>query len=65
MIMMMLVMMMIMMMITRDDLKCPAEDNDVGNEVRAAIANETDILVSQSEYCSFITAELFIIIDIR
>ena len=31
---------------TRDDLKCPAEDNDVGKEVRDAIANEADILVS-------------------
>ena len=31
---------------TRDDLKCPPEDNDVGKEVRDAIANEADILVS-------------------
>ena len=31
---------------TRDDLKCPAEDVDVGKEVRDAIANEADILVS-------------------
>ena len=49
--MMMMLVMMIMMMITRDDLKCPAEDSDVGNEVRAAVANETDILVSQPECC--------------
>ena len=31
---------------TRDDLKCPPEDNDVGKEVRDAISNEADILVS-------------------
>ena len=31
---------------TRDDLKCPAEDQDVGKEVRDAISNDTDILVS-------------------
>ena len=31
---------------TRDDLKCPDEDTDVGKEVRASVANETDILVS-------------------
>lgn len=31
---------------TRDDLKCPDEGTDVGNEVRASVANETDILVS-------------------
>ena len=31
---------------TRDDLKCPAEDSDVGKEVRDAISNEADILVS-------------------
>ena len=31
---------------TRDDLKCPDESNDVGNEIRAAVDNETDILVS-------------------
>ena len=30
---------------TRDDLKCPDEGTDVGNEVRASVANETDILV--------------------
>ena len=30
---------------TRDDLKCPEEGTDVGNEVRASVANETDILV--------------------
>lgn len=30
---------------TRDDLKCPADDNDVGKEVRNAIDNELDILV--------------------
>ena len=31
---------------TRDDLKCPSEDDGVGKEVRDAIANDTDILVS-------------------
>ena len=31
---------------TRDDLKCPPEDNDVGKEIIDAIANEADILVS-------------------
>merc|ERR1711941_198298 len=34
-----------------DDLKCPAEDSDVGNEVRAAVANETDILVTVLSAC--------------
>ena len=29
---------------TREDLKCP--DDDVGSEIRNAIENETDILVS-------------------
>ena len=29
---------------TRDDLKCP--DDDIGNEIRSAIADERDILVS-------------------
>ena len=31
---------------TRDDLKCPSEDNDIGKEIIDAIANEADILVS-------------------
>jgi len=31
---------------TREDLKCP--EDDVGQEIRTAIANETDILVSSS-----------------
>ena len=31
---------------TRDDLKCPGEDTDVGKEIIDSIANETDILVS-------------------
>ena len=35
---------------TRDDLKCPDEGNDVGNEVRASVANETDILVRPAVY---------------
>ena len=30
---------------TRDDLKCPGEENEVGNEIRAAIDNESEILV--------------------
>ena len=30
---------------TRDDLKCPDEGTDVGNEVRNSVTNETDILV--------------------
>jgi len=34
---------------TRDDLKCP--DDDVGNEVRASVANETDILVTVLSAC--------------
>ena len=34
---------------TRDDLKCPAEDSDVGKEVRDAISNEADILVRTVE----------------
>ena len=39
---------------TRDDLKCPSEDDGVGKEVRDAIDNETDILVcSFREYCSY------------
>ena len=29
---------------TRDDLKCP--DGDIGDQIRTAIDNETDILVS-------------------
>merc|ERR1740128_996663 len=36
---------------TRDDLKCPDEGNDVGNEVRASVANETDILVTVLSAC--------------
>jgi len=36
---------------TRDDLKCPAEDVDVGKEVRDAIANEADILVTVLSAC--------------
>lgn len=31
---------------TRDDLKCPDEDTDVGKEIQASVSNETDILVS-------------------
>merc|ERR1739848_984254 len=31
---------------TREDLKCPGDDNDVGNEIRNAVANEADILVT-------------------
>jgi translation initiation factor 5A len=34
---------------TREDLQCP--DNDVGNEIRDAIANETDILVTVLGAC--------------
>ena len=30
---------------TREDLKCP--DDEIGNEIRASISNETDILVSE------------------
>merc|ERR1711982_27640 len=36
---------------TRDDLKCPDEDTDVGKEVRASVANETDILVTVLSAC--------------
>merc|ERR1711997_948401 len=36
---------------TRDDLKCPGEDTDVGKEVRDAIANEADILVTVLSAC--------------
>merc|ERR1712004_767324 len=36
---------------TRDDLKCPDEGTDVGNEVRASVANETDILVTVLSAC--------------
>merc|ERR1712184_223598 len=36
---------------TRDDLKCPDEGSDVGNEVRASVANETDILVTVLSAC--------------
>merc|ERR1712096_335075 len=36
---------------TRDDLKCPDESNDVGNEIRAAVDNETDILVTVLGAC--------------
>jgi len=36
---------------TRDDLKCPPEDNDVGKEVRDAISNEADILVTVLSAC--------------
>ena len=38
---------------TRDDLKCPGEDVDVGKEVRDAISNETDILVSDVKMQKF------------
>merc|ERR1712243_458599 len=36
---------------TRDDLKCPADDSDVGKEVRNAIDNEADILVTVLSAC--------------
>merc|ERR1719203_2109685 len=36
---------------TRDDLKCPPEDNDVGRDVKNAIADETDILVTVLSAC--------------
>eukprot|EP00092_Neocalanus_flemingeri_P000168 GFUD01000179.1.p2 GENE.GFUD01000179.1~~GFUD01000179.1.p2 ORF type:complete len:162 (+),score=27.84 GFUD01000179.1:60-545(+) len=37
---------------TRDDLKCPAEgDGDVGNEIRASVAADTDILVTVLAAC--------------
>merc|ERR1712193_67692 len=36
---------------TRDDLKCPPEDNDVGKEIIDAIANEADILVTVLSAC--------------
>ena len=35
---------------TRDDLKCPSEDNDIGKEIIDAIANEADILVSPTSH---------------
>ena len=41
---------------TRDDLKCPAEDDAVGKEVRDAISNEADILVSSRELWTMITS---------
>ena len=31
---------------TREDMKCPDERDEVGNEIRNAIENEVDILVS-------------------
>ena len=37
---------------TRDDLKCPPEDTDVGKEIIDAIANEADILVSPARVLS-------------
>merc|ERR1712241_1348114 len=37
---------------TRDDLKVPAEDSDVGKEVRDAISNEADILVTVLSACN-------------
>merc|ERR1719384_2605716 len=36
---------------TRDDLKCPSDDSDVGKEVKNAIADETDILVTVLSAC--------------
>lgn len=36
---------------TRDDLKCPDEGTDVGNEVRNSVTNETDILVTVLSAC--------------
>jgi len=36
---------------TRDDLKCPGEDTDVGKEIIDSIANETDILVTVLSAC--------------
>merc|ERR1711872_332125 len=36
---------------TRDDLKCPADDSDVGKEVRNAIDSEADILVTVLSAC--------------
>jgi len=36
---------------TRDDLKCPDEDTDVGKEIQASVANETDILVTVLSAC--------------
>merc|ERR1712018_946217 len=36
---------------TRDDLKCPSEDDAVGKEVRDAISNEADILVTVLSAC--------------
>eukprot|EP00088_Acartia_fossae_P025067 TRINITY_DN25931_c0_g1_i1.p1 TRINITY_DN25931_c0_g1~~TRINITY_DN25931_c0_g1_i1.p1 ORF type:complete len:161 (-),score=35.62 TRINITY_DN25931_c0_g1_i1:330-812(-) len=36
---------------TRDDLKCPSEEDGVGKEVRDAIDNETDILVTVLSAC--------------
>merc|ERR1711982_183297 len=36
---------------TREDLKCHADDNDVGKEVRNAIDNEADILVTVLSAC--------------
>jgi len=36
---------------TREDMKCPDERDEVGNEIRNAIENEVDILVTVLSAC--------------
>ena len=42
---------------TRDDLKCPSEDSDVGKEVKNSIADETDICHSTATPHGRLTAD--------